>query len=51
VESIVKARKLNADGEARVRQLIDRLAEQPSSRLVGEEHVNLLRLNLALDAL
>lgn len=51
VERIVKERDRTADQKARLNELIDRLTEQPSSRLVGAEHINLLRLNLALDAL
>jgi hypothetical protein len=51
VAEIVKARAMSAGQEAKVQALIDQLAEKPSSRVVGEDHVNLLRLNLALDAL
>jgi hypothetical protein len=51
VEGIVHARELSAGQAAKVNALIDQLAEAPASRVVGEEHVNLLRLNLALDAL
>lgn len=51
VDGIVKARYFNAEQAAKVQALIDRLKEPAGSRLVGAEHVNLLRLNLALDAL
>lgn len=51
VERIANERGLTPDLTARVRELINRLTEQPKSRLVGEEHVNVLRLNLALDEL
>lgn len=50
-ETIIKERQLDAAGAAKVRALIDRLSEQPTSRAVGAQHVNLLRLNLALDTL
>jgi K+-transporting ATPase c subunit len=48
---VVTERKLNTEQAAKVHMLIDRLTERPRSRMVGEDHINLLRLNLALDAL
>ncbi len=50
-QGIVEERRLDARHAAKLRALLDRLAQEPSSRVVGERHVNLLRLNLALDAL
>lgn len=51
VERIAKERHLDAEGTARVESLIQSLTETPSSRLIGSDHINLLRLNLALDEL
>ena len=51
VERIARERNLDAEGTARVENLIKKLTETPSSRLIGEDHVNVLRLNLALDEL
>lgn len=49
VERVVTERQLDADGAAKVRRLIDQLATPPRSRMTGEDSINLLRLNLALD--
>jgi potassium-transporting ATPase KdpC subunit len=51
MDRIVAERHLDAARAVKIRQLIDRLAEPPDSRMVGEASVNLLRLNLALDEL
>lgn len=49
MERVVTERHLDADGAAKVRRLIDQLATPPRSRMTGEDSINLLRLNLALD--
>ena len=51
VDRVATERHLDAERTAKVLKLIDRLAESPKSRMVGEPSVNLLRLNLALDEL
>lgn len=51
VERIARERQLDAAGVVKVEDLIRRLTETPSSRVIGEEHLNVLRLNLALDEL
>ena len=51
VERVVTERHLDAKDAAKVRQLIDQLATPPRSRMTGEDSINLLRLNLALDEL
>ena len=51
VDRLATERHLDAERTAKVRTLIERLAEPPDSRMVGEASVNLLRLNLALDEL
>jgi hypothetical protein len=51
VERIAKVRNFTAETSAKIHKLIDRLTETPKSRAIGEDHVNLLRLNLALDEL
>ena len=51
VDAIVKERNLSPEAAAKLNKLIDRLTDFPKSRLVGEEHLNVLRLNLALDEL
>jgi len=50
VARIVAERHLDAAHAAKLNDLIDRLAEPPKSRIFGDVTVNLLRLNLALDA-
>jgi K+-transporting ATPase c subunit len=51
VPRIVAERKLGPAGEHDVRQLIVKLSEPHPYRMVGGQRVNLLRLNLSLDAL
>ena len=51
VERIAKERNFTPENTAKLHKLIDRLTETPKSRAIGEDHVNLLRLNLALDVL
>ena len=48
---ISAARKFDAEDTSRLNALISGMTEPPQSRVVGEERVNLLMLNLALDAL
>ena len=48
VDRVARARGLSAD---RVRELVAQQTEGPQWRLFGEPRVNVLRLNLALDAL
>jgi K+-transporting ATPase ATPase C chain len=48
VQRIARVRKLDAQ---RITALLDAATEQPTLRLLGEPGVNVLRLNLALDAL
>lgn len=47
VARIAAARKIS---EAQVRELVERATEQPFLGLFGERRINVLRLNLALDA-
>jgi len=49
MERVVTERRLDAQGAAKVRRLINQLATPPRSRMTGEDSINLLRLNLALD--
>lgn len=51
VDRVAKERNLTPETTVKIHKLIDRLTETPKSRAIGEEHVNLLRLNLALDEL
>jgi len=44
-------RKLDAAQTAKLYAIIERIAEPPSSRVLGERSVSTLRLNLALDEL
>src|ERR1700727_492005 len=48
VPRVAKARKLSED---RVRQFVNENIERPLAGLIGEPHVNILQLNLALDQL
>ncbi len=48
VPSVAKARNLPAE---KIQQLVDDMTEGRSFGLIGEKHVNVLKLNLALDAL
>jgi K+-transporting ATPase c subunit len=50
VPGIVAERKLTPDLEAQIYAIIDKIAEPSPSRVFGENGVNTLRLNLALDA-
>lgn len=47
ITRIAAARKVP---EAKVRELVERLTERPTLGLLGEPRLNVLRLNLALDA-
>lgn len=49
MDRVVTERHLDASGAAKVRQLLDQLTTPPRSRMTGEDSINLLRLNLALD--
>lgn len=51
VERIARERGLGPAGITKVDRLIEEMTEAPSSRVVGDNHINLLRLNLALDTL
>ncbi len=51
VDRIAKERDFTTETTAKIHKLIDRLTETPKSRAIGEDHINLLRLNLALDEL
>ena len=51
VERIARARGMGQEGTQKINGLIDGMTEEPSSRIVGDNHINLLRLNLALDTL
>ena len=51
VQGIARSRKLSAGDAARLNDIIARMTEPSPSRVVGEERVNLLLLNIALDAL
>jgi len=48
---IAEERKLTADESAKIQAVIEKIAEPPPSRVTGQTGVNVLRLNLALDAL
>jgi hypothetical protein len=48
---VVAARKLGPEGARALEQLIDALTEHHPSRMIGGTRINLLRLNLSLDAL
>jgi K+-transporting ATPase c subunit len=50
VHGIIEERHLNPETAAKLHRLIDKLTEPPPSRLFSER-INLVRLNLALDAL
>jgi K+-transporting ATPase c subunit len=51
VERIARERSLGEAGIKKINGLIEEMTEAPSSRIVGDNHINLLRLNLALDTL
>jgi hypothetical protein len=51
VPRIAAARKLSPDDTRKVGELITKLSERHPYRVVGGERVNLLRLNLSLDAI
>ncbi len=51
VERIANERHFTETTKAKLQELIEQLTEAPKSRAVGEDHINLLRLNLALDEL
>lgn len=44
-------RNFAPEASAKLSKVIDRLVEEPKSRVAGRPHLNLLRLNLALDEL
>ena len=49
LESIAMERKLTADQISRLNAVIEKITELPPSRVTGQNSVNVLRLNLALD--
>ena len=51
VERIARERGWGKVGINKVGRLIEEMTEAPTSRVVGDNHINLLRLNLALDTL
>lgn len=51
VNRILKHRKLGEDGESKLINLIDRLAQNRTFGFLGSQRVNVLELNLALDKL
>lgn len=48
---VAAERRLDASSTRKIGELIDRLTIPPASRIVGGERINLLQLNLALDAI
>jgi K+-transporting ATPase ATPase C chain len=48
VDRIAKARNISAD---KIKALIDQQTEQPLLGSMGIAHINVLKLNIALDAL
>lgn len=50
-ERIAKARKLNSSEKERLIRLIEQTTEKPQFNLLGEERVNVLKLNLKIDSL
>ena len=51
IDRVARERNLSTEQAKTLADLIDRLVEPPTSRMVGDSTVNLLRLNLALDEL
>lgn len=51
VARVMKARGLATSRRAEVEQIIDASTDQPLLGILGMEHVNVLRLNLAMDAM
>jgi len=51
VKRIVKVRNFNSSQEQKVIDLIDLHAEKPQFGLLGEERINVLQLNVALDVI
>lgn len=51
IDRVVAARQLGPGGAAKVRSLVEELAEPNPSRSVGGSRVSLMRLNLLLDAI
>jgi hypothetical protein len=51
VDRVITERKLGPDAAAKLKEMVDKLTEPPPVRTAGEDRVNLLMLNLALDAL
>lgn len=51
MDRIIKERKLTPDASIQIVKLIEELTVPESSRMVGVDRVNILRLNLALDQL
>lgn len=49
IDRVVRERNLGPEGGMKVEKLVDRLVEEPASRVFGAERINVLRLNLALD--
>jgi len=50
-DRVIKERKFDETRCGKLKQLVIDLTEPPSSRIVGGDRINLVRLNLALDEL
>ncbi len=49
LEQVALERKLSGDQVSRLNAIIENITEPPPSRVLGQNSVNVLRLNLALD--
>lgn len=49
--TVVTERKLTLEAVAKAEHFIEELTEEPPSRMVGGQRINLSRLNLSLDSL